>query len=48
MMADGWATALYAAGTDGFAMAEREGLAAIFQYSGSPARLTTAARVMTE
>jgi thiamine biosynthesis lipoprotein len=48
MMADGWATALYAAGTNGFAMAEREGLAAVFQYSGPRVRLTAAAQAMTE
>jgi thiamine biosynthesis lipoprotein len=47
-MADGWATALFAAGAEGFALAEREGLAAIFQHAGQPAHLTAAARSMTE
>ncbi len=48
MLADGWATALYAAGAGGPSMAEREGLAAIFQYTGAEAHLTSAARLMAD
>lgn len=52
MDADAWATALYALGAeDGFAMAERMGLAAVFAVrsaEGSRARLTAAAQAMAE
>jgi FAD:protein FMN transferase len=40
-LADAWATALFAAGDrEGLAMAEREGLAALFQYRDAPPRLS--------
>lgn len=40
-VADAWATALFAAGDEqGMEIAEREGLAALFQYRDSPARLS--------
>ncbi|MEQ9507300.1 MAG: FAD:protein FMN transferase [Hyphomonas sp.] len=40
-IADGWATALFAAGDrDGLAMADAEGLAALFQYRNAPPRLS--------
>lgn len=40
-LADAWATALFAAGDrEGLAMAEREGLAALFQYRDAPPNLS--------
>jgi FAD:protein FMN transferase len=40
-LADAWATALFAAGdAEGIAMAEKEGLAALFQYRDAPPRLS--------
>ncbi len=52
MDADGWATALFALGlTDGLAMAERQGLAAVFGVrtaEGARTRLSSAAQAMAE
>ena len=40
-LADAWATALFAAGDErGMVIAEREGLAALFQYRDAPARVS--------